>query len=237
VGDPILWQNSTTSYAHDPALDALVAEKLTQEIRAAKADADLAETLSDAAKLAHSKDVRRWNFETAGDADSRVFRFPTSITQDSVSAVIDTLSRWDRLDVDKPERTYELYLTSPGGNIMPGVSLYNFLVRLARNRPLVTVASGFCASMATVIHQAGTTRLIEAGTSYLIHDASTSAYGDVSSLRDTAEWIERINKDLHSFLARRSTLSVEEIADKSKRKDWTLTAEQTVEFGFADGLI
>lgn len=216
---------------------SLTAEKLAQEIRAAKADADLAETLSEAAKLAHTKDVRRWEFETAGDADSRVFRFPTSVNQDSVSAVIDTLSRWDRLDADKPERAFHLYLTSPGGMIMPGISLYNFLVRLAAKRPLITVASGFCASMATVIHQAGTQRLIEAGTSYLIHDASGGAYGDVSSLRDQAEWMDRINADLHGFLAKRSKLSVQEIGEKSKRRDWTLTAEQTVELGFADDLI
>jgi len=223
--------------ANNPQIVALTAEKLSHEIRSAKADADMAETLAQAATLAHEKDLRRWRFETAGDADSRVFRFPTSINQESVSAVIDTLSRWDRLDADKPDRKYELYLTSPGGAIMPGVSLYNFLLRLAARRPLITVASGFCASMATVIHQAGTQRLIEAGTSYLIHDASASAYGDVSSLRDQADWIDRINRDLHAFLAKRSNLSVDEISEKAKRRDWTLTAEETVEFGFADALI
>jgi ATP-dependent protease ClpP protease subunit len=217
-------------------LNNLAAEKLTQEIRAAKADADLAETLSDAAKLAHAKDMRRWSFETAGDADSRVFRFPSSINQDSVNSVIDTMSRWDRLDAEN-DRPFYLYLTSPGGMIMPGISLYNFLLRLAKHRPLITVASGFCASMATVIHQAGTERLIEAGTSYLIHDASGSAYGDVSSLRDQADWMDRINADLHKFLSQRSKLTVAEIGEKAKRRDWTLTAEETVELGFADALI
>lgn len=221
----------------DERLTALRAEKLTHEIRASKADADLAETLAEAAQLAHRKDLRRWHFETAGDAESRVFRFPASINQESVSSVIDTLSRWDRLDVDKPEREYQLYLTSPGGMIMPGVSLYNFLLRLASRRPLITVASGFCASMATVIHQAGTQRLIESGTSYLIHDASGSAYGDVSSLRDQADWMDRINRDLHRFLSQRSKLSVDEIGERAKRRDWTLTAEECVELGFADGLI
>lgn len=218
-------------------LDTLRAEKLMQEIRASKADADLAETLAAAAELAHRKDLRRWDFEIAGDAESRVFRFPTSINQDSVSAVIDTMSRWDRLDQDRPDRTYELVLTSPGGMIMPGVSLYNHLRRLGERRPLVTVASGFCASMATVVHQAGTRRLIERGTSYLIHDASGSAYGDVSSLRDQADWMDRINKDLHRFLAERSNLSVEEIGERAKRRDWTLTAEEAVELGFADELV
>jgi ATP-dependent protease ClpP protease subunit len=217
-------------------MQALKAERLSHEIRAARADADLAETLANAARLAHDKDLRRWRFDTAGDADARVFRFPTSVSQDSVSSVIDTLSRWDRLDADN-DREYHFYLTSPGGMIMPGVSLFNFLKRLAERRPVVTVASGFCASMATVIHQAGSERLIERGTSYLIHDASGSAYGDVSSLRDQADWMDRINRDLHRFLAERSTLSVDEIAEKSKRRDWTLTAEETVEFGFADRLV
>lgn len=215
----------------------LQAIKMEEEIRAARADANLAETLAAAARLAHAKDVRRWEFETAGDADNRVFRFPTSVNQESVSSAIDTLSRWDRLDAERPDRTYEFVLTSPGGMIMPGVSLYNFLLRLAKRRPLITVASGFCASMATVIHQAGTKRLIESGTSYLIHDASGSAYGDVSSLRDQADWMDRINRDLHRFLSQRSKLSVDEIGERAKRRDWTLTAEETVELGFADDLI
>lgn len=218
-------------------LNALRADKLAEEIRGARADADLAETLADAARLAYAKDERRWRFEIAGDSEDRVFRFPASVNQDSVSTVIDTLSRWDRIDSDKPNRTFTIYLTSPGGMIMPGISMFNFLRQLARRRPLVTVASGFCASMATVVHQAGSRRLIESGTSYLIHDASGSAYGDVSTLRDQADWMDRINRDLHRFLSERSTLTVDEIAERSKRRDWTLTAEETVELGFADEVI
>jgi ATP-dependent Clp endopeptidase proteolytic subunit ClpP len=214
----------------------LKAERLTEEIRAARADADLAETLAEAARLAHAKDMRRWMYDTAGDSDSRVLRFSSSVSQESVSTLIDTMSRWDRLDADS-DREYQLFITSPGGMIMPGISLFNFLRRLSQRRSLVTIASGFCASMATVIHQAGTERLIERGTSYLIHDASGSAYGDVSSLRDQAEWMDRINRDLHTFLSERSTLSVEEIAERSKRRDWTLTAEEAIEFGFADRMV
>jgi ATP-dependent protease ClpP protease subunit len=91
--------------------------------------------------------------------------------------------------------------------------------------------------MATVLHQTGSTRLIERASSYLVHDASAGAYGDVHSLRDQAEWIERINQDLHKILAEKSNLSVAEIGEKAKRKDWTLNAEQTVEYGFADRVV
>lgn len=210
-----------------------------ERLRAARADANLAETLAEAAELAHAKDVRRWLYDTAGDSEERIFRFTGEVNPNSVSGSIDLLSRWDRLDNANglQDRPFTIYFTSGGGQIMPGVSLHSFLSRLSQRRPVTTIASGFCASMATVLHQAGTVRKIERASSYLIHDASAGAYGDVSSLRDQAEWIERINHDLHLILAEKSKLSAEEIAEKAKRRDWTLTAEQAVEYGFADEVV
>lgn len=224
-----------TNLNPDEIKAAINAEKL----RAAKADANLAETLAEAAELAHAKDLRRWLFDTASDAEERIFRFTGEVGPSSVHGTIDLLSRWDRLDNANghTDRPYTIYFTSGGGQIMPGVSLHSFLSRLSTRRPVTTIASGFCASMATVLHQAGTIRKIERASSYLIHDASAGAYGDVHSLRDQAEWIDRINHDLHLILAEKSKLSVDEIAEKAKRRDWTLNAEQTVEYGFADAVV
>jgi len=220
-------------------MEDLRTQILAEKLRAAKFDADMAGVLADAAHLAHAKDVRRWEFDTSGDSEERIFRFLGEVNSGSVQGTIDLLSRWDRMDNQSghDDRPYTLYITSGGGQIMPGVSLHSFLSRLSVRRPLTTVASGFCASMATVLHQTGSTRLIERASSYLVHDASAGAYGDVHSLRDQAEWIERINQDLHKILAEKSNLSVAEIGEKAKRKDWTLNAEQTVEYGFADRVV
>lgn len=220
-------------------VDIVKGEILSEKLRAARADANLAETLAEAAALAHGKDLRRWLYDTAGDSEERVFRFTGEVTPSSVGGTIDLLGRWDRMDNANgaTDRPYTIYITSGGGMIMPGISLHSFLSRLATRRPVTTIASGFCASMATVLHQAGTVRKIERASSYLIHDASAGAYGDVSSLRDQADWIDRINTDLHKILAEKSNLTVPEIGERAKRKDWTLNAEQCVELGFADEVI
>lgn len=202
---------------------------------AAQADARLADSLALAAELAFKKDHDRWMYENAGELDNHTLRFAAPVTEDTVSKSIDLLSRWDRLELNSIPFT--VVLTSPGGEIFSGISLHAYLRRLASHRPIITVASGITASMATIIHQAGTVRQIERASSYLIHDASTVARGDVNAIHDQAQWISSINDELHRILAERSTLTTEEISERSRRRDWTLTAEQAVEFGFADEVV
>lgn len=211
------------------------AQEMKHRAHAAEADARLADSLADAAELAFKKDLDRWQFENAGELDRYILRFPAAVDADTVRHSIDLLSRWDLLS--DPEQPFRIVLTSPGGEIFSGISLHAYLRELASRRPIVTVASGLCASMATVIHQAGTTRLIERATSYLIHDASSFARGNLDAMRDQVDWIGRINDDLHKILAERSTLTQAEIAERAKRKDWTLTAEEAVQYGFADEVI
>lgn len=212
-------------------------EKEKHLARAAKADADTAETLAEAASLAHCRDLRHWEYETAGDSEQRIFRFATEVSPGSVQVTIDQIMRWHRLDSHRPDFGYTIYITSPGGAVMPGIGLYHCLKNLGKLRPLTTVVSGFCASMATIVYQAGTHRQIEQASSLLIHDISSVAAGDTHSLQDTATWMGVVNHDLHKILATRSTLTVDEIAERSKRRDWTLNAEQAVEYGFADEVI
>ena len=224
-------------YPPSPPFEQWALLKAQAEAESAVADAELVATLAEAAKLALRKDHDRWLYEHAGEPDRRILRFSAQVNDDTVSKAIDILSRWHELDRADAGRPFTIYFTSPGGEIFSGISLHAYLRRLAVERPVITVASGFCASMATVIHQAGTERLIERASSYLIHDASSTARGDVNVLQDTAAWMTRINEDLHRILAERSTLTRDEISEKSRRRDWTLTAEQAVEFGFADRVI
>lgn len=233
----IAWDGTTIVDTNDVARKKWKAEREQHLARAAKADADTAETLAEAAALAHSRDVRHWLYEQSGDSEHRICRFTSEVGPNSVAATIDQFARWDRLDSDRPDLEYTLYITSPGGAVMPGIGLYHSLANLARRRPLTTIVSGFCASMASVIFQAGTKRQIERASTLLIHDISSGTQGDVWSLQDTAAWMTVVNGDLHAILASRSNLSVEEIAERAKRRDWTLNAEQAVELGLADEVI
>jgi ATP-dependent protease ClpP protease subunit len=204
--------------------------------RAAVADAVTAENLAETSTIALKREQDRNQWMRSADSYTRVYHFSDDVSDTSVSQAMDALSRWHRLDQEKhtTQRPIVFRISSPGGDILPGMALYTFLRDLSKVRPVVTIASGICASMATVIHQAGSLRLVEERCSYLIHDAAALAGGTLGSLEDTVGFVKQLNEQTHAILAERSKLTVKQIADKSKRKDLWLTGAQVLELGFAD---
>jgi ATP-dependent protease ClpP protease subunit len=207
--------------------------KMVAEAEAVEWDSRTSRIMSESADLAHTRDVERRAWDEASDLENRVFHFTDSVSTNSVSAAIDILSHWRRLDAGN-ERPYEVVLTSEGGSVVAGYKLYAYLLQVATERPLVTVASGLCASMATIIHQAGTDRVVEQGCSYLIHDPSGVAVGAVGNLTDTTNWINALKTKGHQILASKSSLTVEEVSEKCSRRDWWELDDRVVELGFAD---
>jgi ATP-dependent Clp protease protease subunit len=199
-------------------------------------DNDTAQALALSAGIALGREQMKERWEAASNGRHRVYHFTDHVTSDSVEQAVDVLSRWQRLDADDPQRPWRFIICSGGGTVIYGMKLYGMLKSIARTRPVTTVASGICASMATVIHQAGSTRLIEPGCSYMIHDVSGEVGGSISNMSDTMEWLGKLNSQLHIALAEKSKLTVEEVAEMAKRRDAWLMPEQVVELGFADSL-
>jgi ATP-dependent protease ClpP protease subunit len=199
-------------------------------------DNALARHVLQAGEYAAQREARKFQWEAAADQYHRVYHLNNEITESTVEHAISVLSRWHRMDI-RTEVKYEPYrivICSPGGYIHYGMKLYAFLRNLAIERPIITIASGFCASMAAIIHQAGTERWIDSGTSYLIHDPSGYAGGTIGDIEDTKEWMDQLKESGHRILAERSTLSVKEIAQRCKRRDWWMLADEVVKLGFAD---
>ena len=193
-----------------------------------------ASALSDSAHIALGREQLKESWDAASNGRNRHYHFTDSVNADTVEAVVDILNRWQRLDKDDLTIPYRFIICSPGGSVVAGMKLYSTLKAIAAQRPLVTVASGVCASMATVIHQAGTERVIEPGCSYMVHDVSGEVFGKLSDMQDTMEWLGKLNSTLHVHLAEKSKLSVEEIAALSKRRDSWYMPEEVVEMGLAD---
>jgi ATP-dependent Clp endopeptidase proteolytic subunit ClpP len=210
--------------------------KATAEASAAQSDAHLAEFLAKSAGLAYQREKLRFDMEQGSDWNHRVFRFSDEINPRSVAHLIESMSCAMRIDRDNP-RPYTLYITSPGGLITPGISLHSFLKRLADNRPLTTVVSGFAASMATVVSQAGTHRQIEFGSTFLVHNASGVVSGETHSIQDQADWMRRMNAGLHRILAEKSRRTEAEIAARAERRDWNMTSDEALEHGFVDEVV
>lgn len=227
----------------------LESEKTIAEIRKANAEADyaiqqalaqsydaqLAKTLAETADINLQNERKRFLSGLAGDLNNRVYRFDDEVDEDSVSAAVETLSRWHRLDTSTGDmKPYRFVISSGGGSVVHGMKLYSCLKSIGQTRQVITIGSGIVASMATVLLQAGTIRLIEPGTSFLLHEVSGGSYGKVNDIKDTLAWFDQLNIMLNKILAERSNLDFEEVAELTARKDVWLQPEEVISRGFAD---
>lgn len=197
-------------------------------------DNETAQALATSAAISLRREKLKDDWDGASNGRNRVYHFTDNVTTDSAESAVDVLNRWTRLDQDNPDSEYRFIICSGGGNVVAGMKLYSTLKAIAAKRPLVTVASGICASMATVLHQTGTERVIEPGCSYMIHDVSGEAFGSIANMEDTMKWLTQLNDQLHAFLAERSNLSTDEIRDLGKRRDSWFMPDEVLEMGLAD---
>lgn len=203
-------------------------------------DNRMAQALATTSELASRGAVLRGQWDAASPSLHRTLYFNQEIKSETVEVTIDTLARWDRIDNEagQPDRPYKFVICSGGGSVVVGFQLYSFLKGLAERRPLTVVATGICASMATVIHQAASPgqRVIEPGCTYLLHELSGQTAGRLDNIQDTAQFLEKLNENLRKIYAERSTLTADEIHAKVNRTERYLTAEEVMDWGLADTL-
>jgi len=189
--------------------------------------------LANSAQIANEHEIRKDRWEAASNGRNRTYHFTDAVGPDTVESAVDILNRWQRLDRDH-QTPWRFVICSGGGSVIHGMKLYSTLKSVAQSRPLITVASGLCASMATVLHQAGSVRLIEPGCSYMIHDVSGEAVGSITNIQDTMDWMSKLNSTLHAAIAEKSNLSIDEIAALAKRRDSWFMPDEIVSMGLAD---
>lgn len=223
-------------------------ERYRAQLELARAGLELRKALADAAGYGELKRLERRTKELEADAVVRrtageladpdqalVYTFFAAVDEESVRDAVRDLSAWSRRAPGAPIR---LVLNSPGGAVLDGLALYDFLGELrSRGHHLQVLALGTAASMGGVLLQAGTERLLGRNAFVLVHEVRGGAIGSSSSLGDTVEFIGRLEERLLAILAERSALTADQIRERWGRRDWWLTAEEAVELGFADAVV
>jgi len=214
----------------DLAQEQLIAAKIerrTTEARAreAEVDARLHEMNLDVAE----RDMK-WRLAT--DEEARVFQFDGPVGASSVKTCISTLSRWARLT---PECDIEIVFNSPGGSVIDGFALWDFLTSLkSAGHKLTTVCRGMAASMAGILLQAGDVRVIGSESVLLIHEISFGAGGKIGEVEDEVAFAKMLTQRVLRIFEKRSNLSAAQIDRRWKRKDWWLDSDEALKLGFAD---
>ena len=102
-----------------------------------------------------------------------------------------------------------VHISSPGGEVYEGYTIYNLLKNSGFK--INTLIEGFCASIATLIALAGEEVTMNKTASFMIHNPFVGVEGDANTLRQTAEHLDTIKKELVKVYKERTGISEAEL--------------------------
>lgn len=127
-----------------------------------------------------------------------------------------------------------LVIDSPGGSVMDGAMIINAME--ASKIPVYTICIGVCASMAAVIHQYGTERLMVDRSVLMFHDAAGQFKGYFSHIKSRLATMDRYIGRFDSYITKRVGLS-EGVLQQLQYKELWIDSEDAVKQRFADKIV
>jgi ATP-dependent Clp protease protease subunit len=133
-----------------------------------------------------------------------------------------------------------LIINSPGGSCDDGMALID-TIEMVRGMgiPVVGIAMGAAYSMAAVILQACSVRLVGRHARVMLHEVSAGVEGKSSEIEDQYKEIVEVNRLAASVFAERNTAGQADTqgwVDFMKGSDKYLSPTECVELGIADGV-
>jgi len=140
------------------------------------------------------------------------------------------------LDQQNPEREIQLYLNSPGGEIYPGLAVYDTMQMV--RAPIRTIAVGWTASLGTVLLAAGHKgrRMALPHATIHMHPAGGGARGYAPDVEIQYKELKRMQDLLHHILAKHTGQPVARIAEDFDR-DYFMDPTAAVEYGLIDEVL
>ena len=127
-------------------------------------------------------------------------------------------------------------INSPGGICTEAVAMRSILSNAGFEDITIRI-EGMCASAATTIATIpNATVQITEGSEYMIHNPWTLAIGNANEIMHEVEHLRNIEEMTRGFYAKKTGQSDDQIKQWMDDETW-FTAEQAVEYGFADELL
>ena len=141
-------------------------------------------------------------------------------------------------------RTIIIIINSGGGEVYEAMAVYDYIQQLRKCYKVVTVATGGCASAATIILQAGDRRYITNHTYYMTHSPLVMSPGERTTGTDAKELVkglDRCNTAIMEIFAMRMNRPIKSILRYFTDTPFELTglngALEAQRLGFVDGVI
>lgn len=124
-------------------------------------------------------------------------------------------------------------LNSPGGDVFQGIEIYNYLKD--HDAHITVEVTGEAASAATFIVAGADEVIMNVGTSLMIHEASTLAWGNKQDIKKVLNALDTIDDSIVSIYAEKTGQSNIQITDWMNEEKW-FSADEAVQYGFADSV-
>ena len=167
------------------------------------------------AEISTRREERAESIAMAGDRFKHFYAYNEPVTARSVTECIGQLTEWQRLaPVDISGAATPMVITivfdSPGGSVIDGLHLYDFIQELKQQgHTIITKTLGMAASMAGILLQAGTKRVMGSEAYVLIHEVSFMAGGPIGVVEDEVEFVKMIQARVLDIFARKASRALE----------------------------
>ncbi len=136
--------------------------------------------------------------------------------------------------VDRKAEEIVVHINSNGGSVSEGFAIHDYLKGLGKK--VTTVIDGVCYSIASVVGLAGTKRLMQPNSKWMIHNPWVGdVSGDAAFLERLASGLKEEEKRMAAFYANTLNLDKEEIVRLMSNETYFDYAK-AIEVGFATGL-
>jgi len=139
--------------------------------------------------------------------------------------------------LSKGMTTLHLLISSPGGNVDPGIAIYNFLNGLPIE--VITHNYGSCDSIAALVFCAGKKRYTVGNSRFLIHSIGLTIQNqrfNETSLKEIIDSLKNQRETMSKIIARECSKKVEDI-EADMLKGIVLNPEQAIKYGLATEII
>lgn len=129
--------------------------------------------------------------------------------------------------------TLHVYINSPGGSVFEGRAIMAEIQRF-KGKTIAHIDS-LCASAATSVALSCDTVEMADGAFFMIHNASGLAWGDKTTLRETANLLEKIEDAIINDYTKKTGKESSEIIAWMDAETW-FSAQEALENGFIDSI-
>ena len=154
--------------------------------------------------------------------------------EDDKDAVANVDQLKEILNANKDAAIIDVFINSPGGDVMEGIGIYNILKRHRAYKRIYI--DGFACSIASVIAMAGNAIYMPKSSLQMIHNAWIFAMGNAKELRKMADDLDKVNETIVNAYMSRFTGTRDELQTLLDNETY-LTAEECLKYGLCTKVV